>query len=275
MKTITSIILCVFFGSDLVAAEPGKAKGEAPAISAAVNPAAIPTPRQETWLAAHKKREARLQNGNVDVLLIGDSITAGWNKYPELIKEFFPDLQVVNLGHPADKTENILWRLQNHSFDKINPRVAVIMAGTNNSNEDEYSPEQIAGGVQAIVETLQRKLPETRILLLGIFPRGSHEQRLELTRGRTVATVNPQWEKIDVVNRMISALAVDRKVIYLDINREFLNEKGELPVDVMPDLLHPNKRGYEIWGHSIQQALVGLEKPAGLTDSSSVGVKRP
>jgi beta-glucosidase len=235
-----------------------KAKGDAPAVLSGDNPAARPTPREETWLAAHRKREARLQEGNVDVLLIGDSITAGWSNQPELVKKFFGDRQVVNLGHPADKTENILWRLQNHSFDKIKPNVAVVMAGTNNSNNDEYTPEQIAGGVQAIVAELRKRLPQTKVLLLGIFPRGSIEQRHEIKEGRTAADISPQWEKIDTVNRMLSTFADGRMVVYLNINRDFLNEKGELPVELMPDLLHPNAEGYEVWGRAIRPTLEKL-----------------
>jgi lysophospholipase L1-like esterase len=147
-------------------------------------------------VTAHGKREARLQQGNADVLLIGDSITAGWSKHPDLLQKVFGDRQVVNLGHPADKTENILWRIRNHSFDKVSPGVAIVLAGTNNSNNsnnDDHTPDQIASGVQAIVAELRNKLPQTKILLLGIFPRGSSGQRLELKSGRTAAQMNPQW----------------------------------------------------------------------------------
>lgn len=234
-----------------------------PAASPGDNPAAQPTPRHDTWLTAHKEREARLQQGNADVLLVGDSITAGWKKYPEILKKTFGDRQVVNLGHPADKTENILWRLRKHSFDKIKPGFAVVLAGTNNSNDDDYTPEQIAGGVQTIVAELREKLPQTTILLLGIFPRGSHEQRIELKKGRTAAGMNPQWEKIDAVNRTLSAVADGKDIVYLNINWEFLNAKGELPVEVMPDLLHPNAKGYEIWGRALQPALAKLIPPPG------------
>lgn len=252
MKIVRAFIVCVLCAGAHAAEEPAKTKADAPAALSDANPAAAAKPRHDSWLDAHRKRDARLREGNVDVLLIGDSITAGWNKHPELIRRFFGDLHVVNLGHPADKTENILWRLRNHDFEKANPGVAVVMAGTNNSNHDEYTPEQIAGGVRAIVDELRRKLPRTKILLLGIFPRGSHEQRIELKQGRTEAGGNPQWTKIDRVNRMIATFADGRTVVYRNINREFVNEKGELPVTVMPDLLHPNATGYEIWGRAIQ-----------------------
>lgn len=223
--------------------------------SPAANPAARPVPRTERWQNDHAKRNARLQKGNVDILLIGDSITHGWNRYPQVLKKTFGTQQVVNLGHPADKTENILWRLTNHQFDQISPRVAMVLAGTNNSNNDEYSIEETAGGVEAIVDLLRAKLPDTKILLLGILPRGSRDQRIGIKSGLTEAVMNPQWEKIDRINRIVETFDDDERIIYLNINSSFLDENGALPVTVMPDLLHPNEKGYDHWGNAIMPAL--------------------
>jgi beta-glucosidase len=191
----------------------------------------------------------------VDILLIGDSITHGWNRYPQVLKNTFGTWQVVNLGHPADKTENIIWRLTNHQFDQISPRVAMVLAGTNNTNNDEYSIEEIAGGVEAIVELLRVKLPDTKILLLGIFPRGSPDQRSSLKGGLTGAVMNPQWEKVDRINRIVETYADGEDIVYLNINSSFLDGDGTLPITVMPDLLHPNERGYELWGNAIKPVI--------------------
>lgn len=221
-----------------------------------INPAARPEPRHEAWLDSHGKREGRLQKGNVDVLLIGDSITHGWSRHKELQESFFGNLQVVNLGHPADKTQNILWRIQNHTMNDITPRVAVILAGTNNSNADEYTPVQIADGLQAIVNELRTKLPNTKVLLLGIFPRGSPDQRIEIKSGKVEADVNSQWEKIDSVNRIIETFADGNDIIYLNINQALLNESGTLSVAVMPDFLHLNEEGYERWGRAMMPVLL-------------------
>ena len=219
------------------------------------NPAVRPAARSERWQADHAKREARLQKGHVDILLVGDSITNGWKRHPELLKQCFAGQQVVNLGHPADKTENILWRLTNHKMDKITPQVAIVMAGTNNSNNDEYTIEEIAGGVEAIVQLLQAKLPETKILLLGIFPRGSRDQRIELKSGLTEAAMNPQWEKIDQINRKLESMADGEHIVYLNINQAFLNDNSALPITVMPDLLHPNEQGYALWCSAMMPTL--------------------
>ena len=224
------------------------------------NPAARPAPRHDRWLADHAKRDARLQKGNVDLLLIGDSITHGWKRHPELLNQFFGGQQVVNLGHPADKTENIIWRLENHNMENISPQVAMVLAGTNNSNNDEYSIEEIAGGVEAIVQVLRAKLPDTKILLMGIFPRGSRDQRIGIKSGLTEAAMNPQWGKINRVNRIIETFADGEHIVYLNINPSFLNENGALPISVMPDLLHPNEKGYELWGSAMMPTLEKLKE---------------
>jgi len=224
------------------------------------NPPVHPSPRNEGWLAAHAKRQKILDARNFDFLLIGDSITAGWRKYPELRKQFFGDKKAMNLGIPSDKTENIIWRLTHHRMGEITPQVAIVLAGTNNSSNDEYSIKEIAGGVEAIVQILQAKLPQTKILLLGIFPRGSRDQRSGLKSGLTEADMNPQWEKIDRVNRVIETFADGENIIYLNINQTFLNDNGALPVTVMPDLLHPNEKGYELWGNAIMPTLEKMMK---------------
>jgi len=206
------------------------------------NPAVRPSPRvptNERWLADHEKRQKILDARSFDVLLVGDSITAGWKKYPELLKTFFGDRQVMNLAHPADKTENIIWRLVNHNLERQSPQVAIVLAGTNNSNNDEYTEEEIAGGVKAIVQLLRAKLPQTKILLLGIFPRGSREQRIGIKNGLAEADMNPQWEKIDRVNRIIETFADGTNVVYLNINEAFLNEDGALPVTSSSQFFQP------------------------------------
>lgn len=225
------------------------------------NAAVRPTPRipvNQPWLDAHAKRQRILDtdNGKFEYFLVGDSITAGWNKGgKEELDKLFGAGKMMNLGHPADKTENIIWRLMNQNLDQSKPKVAMVLAGTNNSNGDEYTEEQIAGGVEAIVQILRAKLPQTKVLLLGIFPRGSREQRIGIKNGLTEASMNPQWEKIDRVNRIIETFADGTNVVYLNINQAFLNENGALPVTVMPDLLHPNQKGYELWGNAVRPTL--------------------
>lgn len=223
------------------------------------NTAALPSPRvpaNELWLAAHGNRQRLLDRGDADVLLVGDSITAAWP--PELLRKFFGEARVINLGHPADRTQHILWRLENHDLGNVSPKLAIVMAGTNNSNGDDWTAEQIAGGVRAIVGTLRAKLPRTKVLLLGIFPRGDRDQRRQLRSGLKEAAMNPQWEKINRVNEMLRSFADGTDVVHLDINKAFLNDKGALPVSLMPDLLHPNEQGYEAWGKAMMPTVAAM-----------------
>lgn len=114
---------------------------------------------------------------------------------------------------------------------------------------------------------LSRCSAQTKVLLLGILPRGSRDQRRNLTTGLTEAVMNPQWDKIDRDNGIIETFADGTNVVYLNINQAFLNENGALPCDFMPDLLHPNEKGYEIWANAIRPT---LEKLPPRTQNKSV-----
>ena len=116
---------------------------------------------------------ARVKQGNVDLIFIGDSITHGWEEAgKDVWQKFYGKRNAVNLGIGGDQTQHVLWRLDHGNIDGISPKLAVIMIGTNNAGSGQQ-PEQIAEGIKAIVEQLRAKLPETKILLLAIFPRGA------------------------------------------------------------------------------------------------------
>ena len=114
----------------------------------------------------------------------------------------------MNLGIGGDRTQHVLWRLDNGNIEGIKPKVAVLMIGTNNSNGNDNTAEEIADGIKAIVEKLREELPETKVLLLAVFPRGEKP--------------NPQREKNAKASEMASKLADGKKVHYLDIGPKFL-----------------------------------------------------
>lgn len=194
----------------------------------------------------HEKNVARVKQGNADLLFIGDSITEDFgNVGKEVWDKFYSKRNAVNLGVSSDQTQNALWRLQNGELDgPIKPKVAVIMIGTNNIRA--HSANEIASGINEIVKTVRTKLPETKILLLAIFPRnlpGDNKER----KARITAT-NELIKKLD-----------DGKMIYcLDIGPKFLDKNGELTKEVMPDLAHPSKVGYQIWAEAIEEPLAKL-----------------
>jgi len=211
------------------------------------HPAVTPVPRaNDWWMPRHKAVLGRIAQGNVDLLMIGDSITHGWeNSGKTTWDKYFASRNAANLGFSGDRTEHVLWRLQNGEVDNIHPKLAVVMIGTNNSSGEQYTAEQIADGIKAIVCLLRTKLPETKVLILAIFPRGD---------SNAVA----QRAKNDKASQLASQMADGKMIFFLDINKAFLNEKGELPREIMPDLLHPKEKGYLLWAEAMEPTIAKL-----------------
>jgi beta-glucosidase len=185
-----------------------------------------------------------VKQGNVGLLMIGDSITQGWEGAGrEVWAKYYAPRNAVNLGIGGDQTQHVLWRLENGNIDGISPKAAVIMIGTNNSGG--HTPEQIAEGVQAIVAKLRAKLPETKVLILAIFPRGADEK--DARRQVCMKT-----------NAIVAKLADEKMVFYLDIGPKFLAADGTLSKEVMPDLLHLNPKSYATWAEAIEPTLAKL-----------------
>jgi lysophospholipase L1-like esterase len=133
--------------------------------------------------------------------------------------------------------------------------LAVLMIGTNNSNGEDNTAEEIADGIKAICAEMRAKLPKTKILILAIFPRGDAEQRKVKGQG---AVFNDQWAKNNEASKLASEIADGKKIFYLDINDKFLEDDGTLPKEIMPDLLHPNKKGYIIWAEAMEPTIQKL-----------------
>jgi lysophospholipase L1-like esterase len=217
------------------------------------NPAATPAPRDKGWVSRHEGFVAIAKKGDVDVLFLGDSITDGWRGKDtklnrggkEVWDKAFAPLKAANFGIGGDQTQHVLWRIQNGELDGIKPKVAVLMIGTNNLGG--HSAEQIADGITAIVRTVHEKSPQTKVLLLAIFPRGTKAG-------------NPQRQKIDKINAIIAKLDNGKDVKYLDIGQKFLKEDGELTKEIMYDALHLTTPGYQIWADAITPTLQTLLK---------------
>jgi len=219
----------------------------------------MPVPRDlDWWTQRHQGVLEQVPEGNPEVIFIGDSITHFWdNKGKAIWQQYYAQYNPINMGFSGDRTEHVLWRLENGEIDGISPRLAVLMIGTNNASRDQYSAEQITEGIAAILCKLRTDLPQTKILLLAIFPRGSDPQRKDPAQE---ATYNPLWAKNDQVNQMISRFADGRMIYYLDINKAFLNDQGVLTREVMPDLLHPEEKGYAIWAEAMEPTMIRLLK---------------
>jgi beta-glucosidase len=207
-------------------------------------PAIVPVPgAADWWMSQHERLVARVRQGNVDLLMIGDSITQGWSEDGQQVWDtYYEPRRGVNLGFSGDGTEQVLWRLQHGEIDGIRPKVAVVMIGTNNSGARRDPPEQTAAGVQAILTVLRARLPETKILLLGIFPRGA-------------TPTDPLRRLNGAINDRLRHFADSQHVFYLDIGHLFLDAEGLLKSNLMPDLLHPSERGYRVWAEGMENRL--------------------
>ena len=208
--------------------------------------------RHEQFLADLKAKE-----GKVDVLFVGDSITDAWRRAQDpnnpkgwggkaVFDKAYAKHNTLNLGISGDQAQHVLWRLENGEVEGISPKAAVLMIGTNNLGG--YKNEEIVAGVTKIVRTLNQKLPTTKVLLLGVFPRGNKPS--DPARAR-VKEINEQIAKLDDGGKTVK---------YLDIGQKFLAEDGTLPPEVMPDYLHPNDKGYQIWAEAMQPTLDELMK---------------
>lgn len=218
------------------------------------NVATTPIPRPEPQCQArHAQFNAVSQKGEAELVFLGDSITQGWEgPGKQAWEQKWAPLKAANFGIGGDRTEHVLWRLENGNFDGLKPKAIVLMIGTNNTGHQKpggyQSPADLtASGVKAILEKLKTKCPGAKILLLGIFPRGADSN--DAFRKQNEAT-----------NALIKANADDKTVFYLDISEKFLQPDGTLSQEIMPDRLHLSPKGYEIWADAIEPKVKELLK---------------
>jgi len=210
------------------------------------------------WMPRHEANIERIKLGDIDLLMIGDSITHGWERVGKNIWQiFYADRNAVNMGFSGDKTEHVLWRLGAIDFAAATPKLAVLMIGTNNSG-DSYSSTQIADGIVAITRLLRQKLPDTKVLILNIFPRGTGTRDFRKNLGNSI-TIGPQWLKVNEASGLAAEQVADNEWVYfLDINARFLDQNGALSRDVMPDLLHLSEKGYALWAAAMEPTIKTL-----------------
>lgn len=184
-------------------------------------------------------QRAKDHPGACDIVFIGDSITQGWEGNGKKVwAEYYGNRQCLNLGVGGDRTQHVLWRFEHGQLDGLKPKVAVLMIGTNNSNKDDNTETDILEGVQLIVKQMRERLPDTRIILLGIFPRGQH--------------FSAQRGKILQVNQALAKLEDGRTIFYIDFGSQLIESNGTISKAIMPDYLHLTEQGYEIWAKAIE-----------------------
>lgn len=222
--SLLAVLFCVLAGSALVSAGEKKT----------TTPAQKDPKRHEGFLADIKKMGA-----NINLVFVGDSITDGWRGKGKAIwtKNFAP-LGALNLGIGGDRTEHVLWRMQNGELEGYKARLFVIMIGTNNGGDPA---EDVAAGIEAIIKEIKAKQPQAKILLLGIFPRSEKP--------------DARRAKNEKVNGIIAKWDDGKTLKYLDIGDKFLTADKTLTKEIMPDALHPNDKGYTIWADAVLPAI--------------------
>jgi len=192
---------------------------------------------------AHEQLLAKKSQGTINVYFEGDSITRRWGAldYPQLLenwKQNFSGWNAADFGWGADRVENILWRLQHGELDGVNPKVIVLLAGTNNVGNGEPA-ESVARGIEAVLRAMQEKAPQATIVLMAIFPRNDNMAFMPA---------------INEINRQLSRMADGRKVRYLNINDRLADADGRLYDGMMnaKDKLHPALPGYQVWADALK-----------------------
>ena len=199
----------------------------------------------------HRQFLDRIKQGGIDLLFIGDSITDFWNRVGEKSWLDFAPYHPANFGISGDATEHVIWRLTHGELDGIHPKVAVVMIGTNNFGRfRDEQPEWVAAGIKKILDLIHEKIPETKVLLLAIFPRedkpGAQGQQIR--------------ENIAKTNQIIAGYADGKRTRFLDIGKVFLDENGKIPSEIMPDKLHPSMFGYDRWYDAMKPTLDEMMK---------------
>ncbi|QQL45312.1 GDSL-type esterase/lipase family protein [Sulfuriroseicoccus oceanibius] len=225
---------------------------------AALNSAVVPVPKLENdfydWYQRHDEVKALAAEGNPELVFIGDSITHMFGGEPksriargaQVWGEFYQPRNTINLGFGWDRTQNMLWRIENGEFDGLKPKVAVVMAGTNNltgtQNARANTPEEIFEGVEAICTAIHQRSPDTEIVLIGVLP-------------RLQAEMNPKIQKL---NGLIEGLDAQSKITVLNLWDRFCDPSGEVNKALFQDAVHPNAAGYRVWAEAMEPTLEQL-----------------
>ena len=254
ISQVVSILMLVYAGAVLTA----------PAQVPASVPADQPVSRtDQNSLTAHAQLLEKAKKGGIDIYFEGDSITRRWGAtdYPAFLanwKQNFFGWNAADFGWGADTIQNILWRLNNGELDGVQPKVIVLLAGTNNVGRtvppegDDARVADITRGLKATLDIMRMKAPNATIILTGIFPRNDNMA--------VVSTINK-------INSNLSKFADGKKVRYLNINGKLADKDGKLFDGMMnDDKLHPAIPGYQVWADALKPLFTELLGPPAKTD---------
>jgi len=216
-------------------------------------------------MLAHQQLLAKRTQGKIDVYFEGNSITRRWGAtdYPQFLanwRENFTGWNAADFGWGADRIEHILWRLENGELDGVNPKVIVILAGTNNVGREPGGEEKVADitrGLRALVDLCRRKAPNATIVLTGIFPRNDNPA--------ASAQIN---HEIAHINDNLARMGDGKSVRYVNVNDKLADASGTLYEGMMVDGLHPSLKGYQVWADALKPILREILGPPAATDQA-------
>lgn len=223
--------------------------------------AATPLSRMDLpwWRARFAAKQQELHAHKVDLLFLGDSITQDyelhgppeWRDFAPVWQRYYGDRNAVNLGFNGDATSHLLWRIEHGETDGIKPKAAVILIGANNLGRLHWAPQDTVAGIEAIILQLRHRLPDTRLLLLGVLPS-------DRSAWASHATVE--------INRALAArYQHGEEVTYIDVGPVFM-KNGRLDRDLFLDPkltppaapLHPSAEGQALMAATIEPALAAM-----------------
>ncbi|MCP4133147.1 MAG: GDSL family lipase [bacterium] len=194
----------------------------------------------EYWEDRFNLINERVRNGNVELVFLGDSITHGWEGAGKRVwKKYYGHRNAVNMGILSDKTENVLWRINNGHFRGIYPRVVVLLIGTNNQRSN--TAEEISEGIKKIVDNVLQKKPKAKVLILGVFPCWKYPSSVR--------------RRLKDVNRLVSRYDNGNNIRFLDVGYRFTDDNGVISQDIMEDYLHLTPKGYRMWAETMEPTL--------------------
>jgi len=238
-------LLAILLGSiALSSAEPAAEPATAPAEFPAITPQS--RLGEDWWKQRHERTRALARQGGHELVFIGDSITQGWESHGKALWEkYYAPRKSLNLGYSGDRTEQVLWRLANGELENVEPKLFVLMIGTNNTGHRNDPAEQTAAGIKRILDLLREQRPSAKILLLSVFPRAEKPDA-------------PPRLLNDAINARIKDFADGDAIRWLDLGPAFLAPDGTLPKPIMPDFLHPQAPGYELWARAMEKEIASL-----------------
>jgi beta-glucosidase len=252
VRSLLLVCLCMLVVTEQLLAQP--AATTMPATRPATRPAeplgnpTIGAPKLavgvEQFMRRHQMFLERARANNIDLLFLGDSITQIWERAgAEVWKQHYSSLNAANFGIGGDRTQNVIWRIENGELDGISPKVVVLLIGTNNV-PTAHDAQQITAGISKIVQMIRTKLPETKVLLMALYPRSGEAN----------------MEKINQINSALARLEDTKMIRFLNINSKLVDADGNVNRELLPDGLHLNEAGYKIWAESMKPLLEEMMK---------------